>query len=36
MQVQDDKLDVKPDGDIDVEMKNDEALPKDVQLSNQC
>ena len=34
MQVQDDKLDVKPDGDVDVEMKGDEASsPKDGDVS---
>ena len=30
MQVQDDKLDMKPDGDVDVEMKNDEPRDGDV------
>ena len=34
MQVQDDKLDVKPDGDVDVEMKSDEtSSPKDGDVS---
>ena len=34
MQTQDDKLDVKPDGDVDVEMKSDEASsPKDGDVS---
>jgi len=34
MQFQDDKLDVKPDGDVDVEMKNDEvSSPKDGDVS---
>jgi 26S proteasome regulatory subunit N2 len=34
MQVQDDKVDMKPDGDIDVEMKSDEASsPKDGDVS---
>ena len=34
MQVQDDKLDVKPDGDADVEMKSDEvSSPKDGDVS---
>lgn len=34
MQVQDDKLDMKPDGDIDIEMKSDEASsPKDGDVS---
>jgi 26S proteasome regulatory subunit N2 len=31
--IQDDKLDVKPDGDVDVEMKNDETSPKDGDVS---
>ena len=34
MQLQDDKLDVKPDGDVDVEMKSDEtSSPKDGDVS---
>lgn len=34
MQVQDDKLDAKPDGDVDVEMKSDEtSSPKDGDVS---